>query len=125
MTLAWTGNVANAVKASPTVGLRRVSPNIVEPCHAVRASEQVELITIPYDGMICSCRWDLSVRWAAIDGILDQDLPAVRGGLQSIEIESNKVVEEVAFDLPAKYVDSAAEDVESVAVAAWRPRTSR
>ena len=66
---------------------------------------------------------DLPVRRAAIDGILDENFPAVGALLEGVEVEGDEVVEEVAFHLAAEDVDFAAEDVEGVTVAARWPRT--
>lgn len=58
--------------------------------------------------------------WSAIDGVLYQNLPPVAGLLQSIEIESNEIIEEVAFHLTTKDVNLAPENVESMAIASRR-----
>ena len=52
------------------------------------------------------------MRWTPIDGVLDEDLPAVAGLLQSIEVERHEIVEEEALDLAAEDVYSGAQDVQ-------------
>lgn len=65
------------------------------------------------------------MRWSAIDGVLNQNLPSVRGLLKRIQVECNQVIEEVAFHLPTEDVDLAAENVQRVAIATWRARARR
>ena len=61
--------------------------------------------------------------WTAINRVLNEDLPAIRCLLQSIEIECDQIVKEVAFHLAAEDIYLASEDVESVSIAAWRTWT--
>lgn len=44
------------------------------------------------------------MRWPSIDRVLDENLPSVTSLLQGIQIERNKIVEEVAFDLASENV---------------------
>ena len=65
------------------------------------------------------------MRWTAIDRILDQDLPSVACLLQRIQIERNKIVEKVAFDLASEDIKLTTQDVQCVAITTGRARTRR
>lgn len=57
--------------------MRRVTPHIIKPMHAVCAAEKVQSIVPADHGVIRTRRRDLAVGRAAINGVLDKDLPAV------------------------------------------------
>ncbi len=68
---------------------------------------------------------DLS-RWrTTVITVLYEHLPLATRGLQSVEVESNEIVEEVALDLPTKYIYLRAEYIESVTVSPSRPLSWR
>ncbi len=99
--------------------MERVRPDIVVPVYAVRAPKEIEAVIVGDDGVVCSRRWYLAVWWSAVNGILDENLPAVRCLLESIEVESDEIIEEVALDLTAEDVDLAAENVQGMTVPSW------
>lgn len=63
------------------------------------------------------------MRRATVYCVLNEYLPAVRRGLQGVEVECDKVIEEEAFDLTTKNVQFASDNVEGVPIAAGRART--
>lgn len=64
------------------------------------------------------------MRRAAINGILYQDFPAICALLEGVEVKGYEVVEKVALYLATEDVDLAAENIEGVAIPAWRSRSS-
>lgn len=61
---------------------------------------------------------------SAINCVLNQDLPPITCLLQRIQVERNKIIEEVAFDLASENVELATQNVQGMSVASWRSRTS-
>lgn len=55
--------------------------------------------------------------------IPNKEFPLVPRVLKLVQVETNQVVEEIAFDLSTKNIKSRAKDVESVAVTPSRSRT--
>lgn len=143
MSFAGRRDISNAFELRPRVRVRVVGPYIVEPrdtistakpgsslvsCHVSSTSRlysQVEPVAPRDHGVISTRGWDLPVRWSAINRVLDENLPSVARLLQSIQIERNEVVEEVAFDLTTKDVEFATQDVQGVSVASGRTRACR
>lgn len=143
MSFASRRNISNAFELSPRVRVRVVGPYIVEPrdtistaksvsslvsCHASFASRlysQVKPVTPCDHGVISTRGRDLAVRWPAVNCVLDQNLPSVTRLLQSVQIERNKVVEEVAFDLTTENVELASKNIQGVSVASRGARTCR
>jgi len=56
------------------------------------------------------------VRWTAVYRVLYENLPAIGGLLKCVQIESDQIIEEVAFYLPAEDVDLTSEDIEGMTV---------
>lgn len=116
MAFARGWNVAYTLQLSPGIGLWRVRPDIIEPIDAVCAAEEIELVAECNHSVISSGWWDLPVRWTAVYGVLNEDLPAIGGLLKRIQIESDQIIEEVALYLPAENVDLTSEDIEGMTV---------
>lgn len=70
-------DVPNAFKLRPRVRVRRIGPNVVEPMHAVRAAKEIEFISPSDHSMVGSRGRNLTMGWATINGVLDEDLPFV------------------------------------------------
>lgn len=59
------------------------------------------------------------MRRTAVNRVLNEYLPSVASLLKRIQVESHKVVEEVALDLTTKDVDLATKDVQSMSISSW------
>jgi hypothetical protein len=121
--LARSWDVADAVHLGPEISFWIISPDIVEPSGAVRASEQVHTIVMADHGMISPRRGSHSSDVLFFGAVGHQEFPLIGGILQGIQVERQQVIEEVALDLTTKYVDLGTEYVQSVAISAWRSRS--
>lgn len=61
--------------------------------------------------MVRSRRWSRSVGRFLLSTIRHQEFPLIGGILKRIQVEGQKVIEEVALDLAAKNVDLGTENV--------------
>lgn len=57
--------------------------------------------------------------------VSNEELPLVRRVLKLIEVKSNQIVEEVALDLAAKYINPGSNYVQTVAISPGRSRARR
>ena len=89
MSLTRYWNIANAFELRPGIGSRVVSPDIAEPSDAVGTAKEIQLLVPCYNSVVRTCRRNLSVGRASVDGVLDQSLPSVAGLLQRIEVKCN------------------------------------
>lgn len=142
MTFSWRWDVSDAFELRPRVCVGIIRPHIIEPGHAVGAAEaenallacrpdpekaahlQIQSITPGDHGVICPRGWYLSMWWTTVDCVLYKNLPPITGLLKRIQIKCDQIVEKVSLNLPTKYVDLAAQDVQSVAVSSRRSLTS-
>ena len=88
-----------------------------------RFNSQIKSVAPCDHCVVCSCRWDLAMRWSAVNCVLNQYLPPITRLLQRIQIECDEIVEKVAFDLASEDVKLAAQNVQGMSVASWRART--
>ena len=133
MPLASHWYVANAVELSPGIRARLVGPHVVEPGDAVSATESMDTVSacrgtlqspclqiqlvVPGDNRMVCTRWGCSALGRGLlRGVGKKDLPATRGRLQGVQVESDQIIEEKTLHLAAKDVDFGAQNIECVSV---------
>lgn len=109
--------IADAVELGPSVHAGIVSPYVVEPYVAVGATKPIPIsmnasaedeglqvkLVLPSDYTVIRPWWRCC-HTTICAAILDHDLPPVAGHFQGVEVECHEIIEEVSFDLTAKYI---------------------